>query len=125
MERQTRQRRAIRRAFETANRPLAPGEVLEVAQADVPGLGIATVYRAIRNLLENGWLTPVELPGEQPRYEQAHLDHHHHFRCNACNRVFEVHGCPEDLTGLAPAGFEVDAHEVVLYGRCERCVRAA
>jgi len=125
MERKTRQRDAIRRAFEAANRPLAPGEVLDVAQVQVPGLGIATVYRAIRDLQTEGWLTPVELPGEPPRYERAHLDHHHHFRCRECNRVFEVHGCMEDLARLAPSGFEVEAHEVVLYGLCERCARAA
>lgn len=125
MERNTRQRTAIRRAFETANRPLAPAEVLEVAQDQVPRLGIATVYRAIRDLQESGWLTTVELPGEPARYERAHLDHHHHFRCRECSRVFEVHGCPADLSDLAPKGFEVDDHEVVLYGRCESCIPAA
>lgn len=124
MERKTRQRHAIRRAFEAADRPLTPGEVLEVAQDVVPGLGIATVYRAIRDLQVEGWLAPVELPGEPARYERAHLEHHHHFRCRACNRVFEVHGCPQNVAGLAPSGFEVESHEVVLYGRCDRCVAA-
>lgn len=125
MERNTRQRSAIRRAFETTDRPLSPAEVLEAAQDEVPGLGIATVYRAIRDLQAAGWLTPVEIPGEPARYERAHLGHHHHFHCRTCNRVFEVHGCPANLSRLAPSGFEVESHDVVLYGRCDRCVEVA
>lgn len=124
MERNTRQRAAIRAAFQNTPRPLSPGEVLESAQRDVPGLGIATVYRTIRSLQDEGWLTTVELPGEAARYERAHLGHHHHFRCRACNRVFEVHGCPANVAGLAPRGFEVEGHEVVLYGRCATCAAA-
>ena len=124
MERKTRQRTAIRRAFEDADRPLSPGEVLEAAQLTVPRLGIATVYRAVRDLLEEGFLSTVELPGEPPRYEMAHLEHHHHLQCRACQKVFEVHGCPPELGELAPSGFEVESHEVVLYGRCSHCVHA-
>ena len=122
--RNTRQRSAIQGVFESINRPLAPTEVLQMAQAEVPRLGIATVYRAIRSLQESGWLTTVELPGEPPRYERAHLGHHHHFRCRECSLVFEVHGCPTGLSQMAPKGFEIESHEVVLYGRCQECVPA-
>ncbi len=125
MERNTRQRAAIRDALELARRPLSPVEVLEAAQHAVPGLGIATVYRTLRALQDEGWLAAVELPGESARYERAHLGHHHHFQCRGCDRVFEVDGCPPNLAGLAPPGFAVEAHEVVLYGRCDRCVGAA
>ncbi|MEW6280573.1 MAG: transcriptional repressor, partial [Candidatus Eremiobacterota bacterium] len=50
MERNTRQRDAIRRALADANRPLAPQEVLEEARRYSPGLGIATVYRNLKGL---------------------------------------------------------------------------
>ena len=43
MERNTRQRAAIRLAIEQAGRPLLPAEVLAAAQRDVPGLSLATV----------------------------------------------------------------------------------
>jgi hypothetical protein len=48
MERNTRQRSAIRDAIAQAERPLLPQEVLDAAQRAVPGLGIATVYRPAR-----------------------------------------------------------------------------
>ncbi|HEY1216970.1 MAG TPA: ZIP family metal transporter, partial [Bryobacteraceae bacterium] len=62
-QRSTRQKSAIRSAFEGADRPLSPQQVLQLAQTEVGGLGIATVYRNIKALLEVGWLSAVELPG--------------------------------------------------------------
>ena len=38
---------------------LSPQEVLPAAQSYAPGLGIATVYRNVKALLEEGWLESV------------------------------------------------------------------
>ena len=121
MERDTAQRRAIRDVFEGSKRPLSPREILEAAQATVPTLSIATVYRTVKGLVEEGWLVPVDLPGEPPRYELSGKKHHHHFVCDACDRVFEVEGCPGNLRAVVPSGFQLDRHEVVLYGVCATC----
>ncbi|MFM2092057.1 MAG: hypothetical protein RLZZ127_2546 [Planctomycetota bacterium] len=125
MERRTRQREAIRQALVRAARPLAPQELLTEAQGDVPGLGIATVYRTVKALVEDGEAHAVELPGGLTCYERRHQHHHHHFQCRACQRVFEVHGCPGHLERLAPTGFTVDGHDLVLYGRCRDCGKSA
>lgn len=101
---------------------MGPVEVLEAGRRLYSNLGIATVYRTINALVETGWLVPVALPGEPPRYERAGSAHHHHFRCRLCSRVFEVPGCTGDLGGLMPAGFRLESHEVVLHGLCEGCV---
>jgi Fur family ferric uptake transcriptional regulator len=124
MERQTRQRNAIRDAIAHAGRPLLPQEVLAAAQAAAPGLSIATVYRNLRMLVDEGALRAVVLPGESARYEVAGGGHHHHFQCRECRRVFEVHACPGDMASLAPAGFTVEDHELTLYGRCGDCAPA-
>jgi Fur family transcriptional regulator, ferric uptake regulator len=123
MERSTRQRTAIRDALERAKRPLLPQEVLNEAQADVPALGLATVYRTVKAMVEEGDLRVVELPGENPRFELGahHHHHHHHFQCMACKRVFDVHECPGDLQQLAPPGFVVQDHDITLYGQCADC----
>jgi Fur family ferric uptake transcriptional regulator len=121
MERNTRQRKAIREAVVQAHRPLLPHEVLQAAQREVPGLGIATVYRNLKALVEDGELLPVKLPGENPRFEVAGHSHHHHFQCRQCQRVFDVHACPGDLQRMAPSGFTVEDHDLTLYGRCSDC----
>jgi len=125
MERNTRQRGAIRDAIAQADRPLLPQEVLEAARHDVPGLGIATVYRNLKVLLEEGKLQAVTLPGENQRFELVGHQHHHHFQCRRCQRVFDVHACPGDLSRLAPQGFTVEDHELTLYGRCKGCLAPA
>ena len=121
MERNTRQRSAIRDAIAQAERPLLPQEVLGAAQQQVPGLGIATVYRNLKALVDEGELQPVNLPGENPRFELAGRHHHHHFQCRQCDRVFDVHACPGNLSALAPQGFTVEDHDLTLYGRCKDC----
>jgi len=124
MERSTRQRSAIRTVIDAAGRPLSPQEVLETAQAEVPALGLATVYRNLKTLVDQGEISVVTLPGDSPRYESAEHAHHHHFQCTNCKRVFDVHACPGDLAQLAPKGFSVEHHELTLYGRCDQCLPA-
>ncbi|MFT4192157.1 MAG: transcriptional repressor [Comamonas sp.] len=127
MERNTRQRNAIQTAIDEARRPLSPQEVLDAAQRDVPGMGIATVYRNLKSMLEAGAIELVVLPGDNPRYEsrQAAQHHHHHFQCRACARVFDVPGCVAGYEQLAPAGFTVEGHELTLYGLCADCAATA
>jgi Fur family ferric uptake transcriptional regulator len=122
MERITKQGTAILNAIQTAQRPLLAQEILEAASVEVPGMGIATVYRNIKSLVDNDMLTTVHLPGENPRYESAHHHHHHHFHCTRCQKVYDVHDCPGDLKQLAPKGFAVESHELTLYGACDVCL---
>ena len=119
--RNTRQRAAIRRTFDHADRPLLPRECRDLASREVPDLGIATVYRNIATLVESGWLRVVELPGSPDRYETAGRCHHHHFHCRRCDGVFEVESCPGGFAALAPTGYRVEDHDLILYGVCVSC----
>jgi Fur family transcriptional regulator, ferric uptake regulator len=124
MQRNTNQRRAILNALQTAPGPLTPQEVLERAQDDSEHLGLATVYRNLNALSEQGDIIAVHLPNDVPRYEMAGRGHHHHFRCETCGKVFELEGsCPVAvLEGVTlPGGFKVQGHELTLYGVCSRC----
>ena len=98
-----------------------PEETLSLAQQQVEGISIATVYRNISALVEEKWLTPVEMPGESARYEVAGKGHHHHFRCNRCGRVFEVQGCELNGRLKVPRGFRATGHAFFVYGECSRC----
>ena len=122
--RNTEQRIALRRVLLEADRPLSAQEVLQAAQKIVIGLGIATVYRNLRMLVDEKWLATVGLPGKPDRYEVAGKAHHHHFHCKVCNRVFEVAECASDLRQMTPAGFVLDGHDVVLYGKRSECASA-
>ncbi|MCB9915632.1 MAG: transcriptional repressor [Planctomycetes bacterium] len=121
MTRKTEQRLAIRKVLDEAEGPLSIPEILDRAQAVVPGLGTATVYRNVKAAVEEGDLTVVDVPGEPTRYEAAHQHHHHHFKCLRCGKVYDIEGCFDELDALAPEGFEAEGHELTLYGRCPDC----
>jgi Fur family ferric uptake transcriptional regulator len=123
MQRDTAQRRAIRRSLEEAGRPLGALEVLKLSKRYAPRLGIATVYRTIKSLAREGTVATVELPGQPPRYEASGKGHHHHFLCDRCGKVFELGGCLGGLKGLLPRGFRMSSHELLLHGRCQACAR--
>lgn len=142
MERLTRQKQAVLSAIERSGRSLNPAEIQLLAQRDVPSINLSTVYRQLKGLVEEARVTKVDLPGQAARFEalcqgatperrpaqgraeapQPH--HHHHFHCLQCDQVFPIHGCPGPMTDLAPAGFQVERHDLTLHGRCARCAKA-
>ncbi len=119
--RTTRQRTAIRAVIEQAGVPLSPREILDAAKHECEGLGLATVYRTLKVLTDEGAILPVDIPGESPRFELAGKGHHHHFSCRGCGKVFELEGCCGHFTELTPRGFVLEGHELTLYGKCDAC----
>ena len=121
MQRQTRQRGAIREALAAAARPLSPQELLSAARAALPRLGIATVYRTVKGLLAEGALHVVELPGAPARDELAGTRHPHHVHSPASDAGIEGDACPAGIRRLLPGGFRLERHEIILYGLCAEC----
>lgn len=120
LKRNTRQRELLRAVFLAAGRPLSPLELVDAAQADLPTLGMATVYRALKDFVEEGWLIPVNVAGGT-RYELAKIGHHHHFHCQDCDKAYDIHGCAGDVTRLVPQGFVIANHELTISGTCSDC----
>jgi Fur family ferric uptake transcriptional regulator len=120
-KRNTRQKTAIRDAFLESARPLSVDEALKAAQRHHRKLGIATVYRNIQALVQEKWLQPVELPGDTTRYEVAGKEHHHHFHCNKCGKLFDLEGCVTQVKPKLPRYFRATGHEFFLYGICAEC----
>ncbi len=123
MVRETQQRKAIHNVLVNSGRPLSVNEVFELAQSEVTRLGIATVYRNLRALQEEGQIVQVDLPGQPPRWEVVPEEHHHHFICNTCDRMYEIHGCPEGIAKLLPKGYTLAEHELLLRGQCDACAK--
>lgn len=114
--RETKQRNAIKRAIERANRPVGPKEILELACDEVPNLGIATVYRNIKTMVEKGELDPVELPGQAPRYQPPADKKPHLFICEKTDRVFTIDPKVGDFKPSLPEGFVLDRFQIICFG---------
>ena len=75
----TQQKSALAEAIMKAERPLTPDEICQEVQKEIPHLGRATVYRALKQFVEEGQVRLVEIPGVPTHYESAARQHHHFF----------------------------------------------
>jgi Fur family ferric uptake transcriptional regulator len=119
--RTTKQKEAIKSVLAGEVGPLLPDEIHGLALKAVPSLGIATVYRSLKSLQDEGLVCCVEIPGQAPRYERADKGHHHHFHCKKCHAVFDLVKCVEGIKSLVPPDFQVTGHEITLFGFCDSC----
>lgn len=122
MKRHSKRREAVLRTIRGAEGPLLPAEVHQRAVEVIPGLGIATVYRNLKELETEGLIRAVQHPDRGTCYEQAGLEHHHHFHCNNCDQVFMIPGCPGNLDRVLPDKFVMQGHQVFINGLCSECV---
>ncbi len=104
-------------------RPVTPQELLEEAAIKSPGLGLATVYRLLKKLVDSGAVRKIEVAGLAPHYEREQDEHHHFFVCEDCHRMFDLRGCSGGMDELLPPGFRMHSHEVIIYGACRDCDR--
>jgi Fur family ferric uptake transcriptional regulator len=123
MRRKTVQKDAIKEAFLLAHRPLRVDEILQIGRKTVKSLNQATVYRNLKLLVGSGWLRMIHHPDLGAFYERAGKEHHHHFHCHACDRLFEIPGCALNEKESVPPGFVTERHEIFLFGICSSCVQ--
>ncbi len=121
MKRNTTQRSAIEEVFKHDDRPLGIEEILKAGRRKVGSLNQATVYRNLKRLVQNGWLKKINTPELGVLYEIAGKEHHHHFQCRSCDRLYEISGCALNEQNLAPPGFVMEGHEVFIFGVCAAC----
>jgi Fe2+ or Zn2+ uptake regulation protein len=91
-----------------------------------PGVGLASVYRALQTLTELGLVHRLDLRSGGAQYEPAQPSgaHHHHLVCGDCGRVeaFSHDELERAIDTVSEASaFRIDEHDVVLRGRCEGC----
>ena len=121
MKRKTTQRNAIQEVFQRLDRPLGIDEILRTGRQKVESLNQATVYRNLKLLVDKGWLKKISVPEMGTLYERAGKEHHHHFQCRSCDRLFEISGCAFNERRATPPGFVTEGHEVFLFGICSAC----
>jgi len=87
-------------------------------------LGLATVYRALTGMVEQGVADSLLLANGEARYRICQPGHHHHLTCSPCGKVveFDLPGFEEQIEQVAKKqGFSGVSHQVELHGTCSRC----
>ena len=93
--------------------------------AELDGVGRATVYRAIDQLEELGLVRKIDLGSSAHGYEKVEPSghHHHHIVCDDCGKVepFEDEALEDAIHDIHRKGFKLKTHEVTLHGHCSDC----
>lgn len=87
-------------------------------------IGIATVYRTLALLEENGIVSSISLGTQGKKFEIANKPHHDHLICNSCGKIVEFEN--EQIEKLQHQiakenGFVLTDHLMQLYGICRGC----
>ncbi len=92
-------------------------------------IGLATVYRHLQVLSENGTIDTIRDAGGEALYRRCRSEsHHHHLICRSCGTSVEVEGRAVEKWAeqvAAEAGFTAVDHTVELFGLCPACGPAA
>jgi Fe2+ or Zn2+ uptake regulation protein len=90
-----------------------------------PRIGLASVYRILHLLVEQGHIKEIRHNDEICRYD-ARTDRHDHVVCTECGTLIDVPigvSIPQDLLEAAAkaANITLSSYELRLYGICPAC----
>ncbi|MEO5966352.1 MAG: Fur family transcriptional regulator [Candidatus Limnocylindrales bacterium] len=117
-------RRAVAGMIAERDGHFSAADLVDEARGRHPGLGRATIFRAIDLFASLHLVERVDLPDGEHAYVACERAHHHHAICTSCGRSLDV-----DDRGLADvlgeigrrSGFLVTAHRLEIFGLCAIC----
>jgi len=89
----------------------------------LPRVSLATVYRNLHSLVEEGKIRTLFLDEQGARFDPE-TSQHDHFVCERCGRVVDLFLRPArevDLSSLAKQDYVVTAHNLTVHGICQVC----
>lgn len=126
--RNTAQRQAITKLIGAIPEFVSAQELHDKLTESGEKIGLATVYRTLATLAEEGRIDALRSDSET-LYRACDTDHHHHhIVCTQCGRTVEVSAqLVEQWTQKVAqeAGFTVTSHTLEIWGLCAQCQAAA
>src|SRR5438445_6622132 len=98
-------------------------EIYRRVHKKLPRISLATVYRNLHSLVEEGKIRTLLLDGQAARFDPE-TSEHDHFVCEKCGRVVDLflrRARRIDLTSLAKQGYVVTTHNLTVHGMCQVC----
>ncbi len=123
MQKLTAQRQAILDVINRSDKHWDADEVAYALKENDTPIGIATVYRGLAALAEQGLIESIQL-ADKKRYERADKKHHDHLICTDCGDIEEF--CKPEIEKLqdlvaSEHDFTIQGHQLLLFGICIRC----
>lgn len=123
--RNTWQREAVRAALVGAHGFVSAQQLHQTLRDGGSTIGLATVYRALSSLTEEGEADAIQAPeGENLFMSCGSKGHHHHLICRSCGAARELDATVvEEWASKVGAehGFAEIEHVIDLFGVCADC----
>ena len=99
-------------------------ELYEKAKEKIASVSRGTVYRNLKDLVDEGYIIKISMASGADRYDYIHKKHNH-IICKSCGTVkdFEYNFDLEDVKQSVIKQTEVSPllDGVIMYGICEKC----
>ena len=121
----TPQRKVIVETFLDTEGHFTAEQLYMLVRQKAPDVGQATVYRALRLLVDSGLADSMDTGDGGALYEHAYgHDHHDHLICVVCDKKVEIFDAAIERRQEEVAeahGFELTRHRMLLFGVCAEC----
>jgi Fur family ferric uptake transcriptional regulator len=124
MKRNTWQREAVRGALSTREGFVSAQSLHSSLHATGSPIGLATVYRALADLANEGEADSLQQEGESLYRACTPGSHHHHLICRNCGLTVEIEADEVETWAQGVAaqhGFTQPNHVVDVFGLCQAC----
>lgn len=129
-------REAILNVLSQATSHLSAEDIYMKVHADVPSIGLTTVYRTMELLVNMGMVAKFDFGDGRVRFELLQgpncAKYHHHLVCTACNSIIEYSDFLDEEIEILQMiqsklskkfDFIVMNHLVQYFGLCSKCSR--
>ncbi len=121
----TQARLTVLKVLETERGHITSATVLDKVERLRPGVGRASVFRALDLFTQLGIIRPTFMETSlTPTYVLMHGDHHHHVVCTDCKRFIEFADCGLDALKESlerSLDMRISGHLLEFFGICADC----
>ena len=124
MQRMTKQRQAVLDELTRVTDFRSAQQIFEDLHSQGHRVGLATVYRSLQGLAEDGRVDTLRSSDGESLYRSCTSNHHHHLVCRECGFTKEIEQSQIEswVTRVAQAhGFTGVEHSLELFGTCSTC----
>lgn len=95
-------------------------EVYESVVKMNPNISKATVYRNLKNMVEDGTIKKLELSNSPDRYD--YQGHHYHIKCTKCGKIYDLDIPYMDELDKIESPFNIINHDIIFKTVCDKCI---
>lgn len=129
MKRYSKQRELILRMLQERDDHPTVEMLYTDLKKEMPEIGIATVYRNLSDLCEEGMIRKIKTQNDGPDRFDGNIKPHIHFECLACHHIYDIFPEEKEYEKLndnlkktaKTIGADAVATNMKVYGVCKSC----